>query len=371
MLFVGMALVGCAQLGLPRSGRGAETATARFQTGMTYFDQGNNIAAEGAFREAIALDSSFARGWAGIGLALAYGGNLGAGKQAVDLALNLAPEDPLVWVLHGRFWLVRPRRSGWLQHAQEDFGQALGINPDFKMALYYQGEAHFHLGEYEKASSLFADLSRDKSAWGQRAGERLVLTQRILMAEPQSVWARNLAPAKRITRAEWAVLLAAELGISRLLEDRANLGDTLVTYASNGMVTAVVTPQDAMGHWAEHQIGELVSLGVMVTDPSDNFNPDRPMTRQDVGIILQRMLIRATGSVALETRYLDGGPSRFPDVPKTHSAYNALVLAAESGVLTPDPATGAIHPLGAVSGVDALHMVRALERTLLAAASLP
>ncbi|MFC1747015.1 S-layer homology domain-containing protein [Candidatus Neomarinimicrobiota bacterium] len=362
LFLAGMILAGCAGPGLNLRGVSPDLNAQDYVTGMDFLNQGAFASADSVFRQILARDSLAANALAGSGVAQGHLGGVVIGKLAVDKAVLLKPDDPAIRTLHGRFWLVYPDRAGWVRNALEDFNQALVMDPEWSMARYFQGEAHYRLYEYEQAEQAFSALQDDESEWGGLARVRLSDVKRILMAEPRTDQGRRAGFMQLMTRGGWANLLLEELRADELVLPAVILTDTLGIYPPGGMVTAVETPQDVMGHWAEASIAAAITLGLMVTDLSDNFNPDLPLTRWEVATNFERFLVRVTGDPTLETRYVDDASSRFTDVDFTNMHYNAFALSVDYGILLPDSNTRRIRPMAPVSGVEALEITHAMRR---------
>ncbi len=357
LLFLLYGLTGCAPSAVSRF----DTASPEhhFRRGIQSLEAGDYAAAAEAFRRAVDLDAGFARGWAGLGLAEAYMRRFEAKEQMVNRAVILAPQDPWVWAFRGRYWVAtRGKRSDWLHRAEEDFLQALILDPGHERAQFYLGEAYFYGLEFEQAEARFARVMELKGKLAARSGERLAVCRQIIEAEPGSEAGRKVAVKPAITRAELAVLLALELGLAQLIEYPAPDTNQAV------VPPATLTSQDVMGHWAEPWISELLQRGVLFLDPSDNFAPDAALTRVECAQALQRILIQVTRDMSLEVQYLGESPSRFTDVPSSHFAYNAMALSTDRGLIPADAGTGRFRPFDHVSGVEALLIIRRLQSDL-------
>ena len=51
----------------------------------------------------------------------------------------------------------------------------------------------------------------------------------------------------------------------------------------------LVTVDDIAGHWAERAIRRAISRGLMLGYPDGSFQPDKPVTRAELAVILDRM----------------------------------------------------------------------------------
>ena len=103
-------------------------------------------------------------------------------------------------------------------------------------------------------------------------------------------------PDRPITRAEFATVAAKF----------ANAADGGKTFS------------DVSGHWAANSIRTAAAYGWINGDGDGTFRPNDPITRAEAASIVNKMLNRKT---------VTSGKS-FPDVPKTHWAYDAILKAS-------------------------------------------
>ena len=103
-------------------------------------------------------------------------------------------------------------------------------------------------------------------------------------------------PDRPITRAEFATVAAKF----------ANAADGGKTFS------------DVSGHWAVSSIRTAAAYGWINGDGDGTFRPNDPITRAEAASIVNKMLNRKT---------VTSGKS-FPDVPKTHWAYDAILKAS-------------------------------------------
>lgn len=80
---------------------------------------------------------------------------------------------------------------------------------------------------------------------------------------------------------------------------------------------------DLYGHWAQPQISKLIAKGVVTGYGNSQLYPDRPITRAEAAVILDRILEPASAP-----------PPGFTDLPKDHWAYNAIARLTKAGVLS-------------------------------------
>lgn len=64
--------------------------------------------------------------------------------------------------------------------------------------------------------------------------------------------------------------------------------DILAIYQK--VVEFEVKGKDYDGHWAEKEIDKVVAAGLMVGDEKGNFNPDEPLTRAELAVVVGHLL---------------------------------------------------------------------------------
>jgi hypothetical protein len=82
-----------------------------------------------------------------------------------------------------------------------------------------------------------------------------------------------------------------------------------------------------------------------------------------MAMILQDLIVRAMHDQALATKFI-GETSPFPDLPSSHPAFNAAMVATTRGLMGADKDFGLFKPAEPVAGVDALLSIRELKRVL-------
>jgi hypothetical protein len=87
------------------------------------------------------------------------------------------------------------------------------------------------------------------------------------------------------------------------------------------------------------------------------------MTKVEVALLYEDIIVRATGNENLASEYI-GQESHIPDVPGSHYAFNAIMLCTTRGLLETDLRTGAFYPEKTISGVDALLSIKKLKEML-------
>ena len=75
--------------------------------------------------------------------------------------------------------------------------------------------------------------------------------------------------------------------------------------------------------------------------------------------MIQQFLVKAYDDKGLETEYF-GSKSTYADVLNTSPIFNAIMLVSSRGIMTGFD-DGTFRPLGAVSGAEALNIIRNMK----------
>ena len=137
----------------------------------------------------------------------------------------------------------------------------------------------------------------------------------------------SFAPEALVTRGEAAVVLCRLMGLE----------------PSNQ-----ATPfRDVAGHWAEGYISAAWSARLVAGVSSELYDPDRPVTRAEVSAMLS--WVHAQDESAQT-------PVAFPDVPKSHWAYEAIQRLSALGIISGYP-DGTFRPNASVTRAELACMV--------------
>lgn len=136
-------------------------------------------------------------------------------------------------------------------------------------------------------------------------------------------------PEDGLTRAQAATILCRYLNLS------GNVGNSGFS--------------DIKDHWAEKEINLVVNRGLMNGYPEGTFLPNRAVTREEIAVILQRVL-----------QYEYSGMSKkasFSDVTEERWSYREIFALIESGILNGYP-DGTFRPEQFLSRGEMAHLIR-------------
>jgi tetratricopeptide (TPR) repeat protein len=230
------------------------------------------------------------------------------------------------------------RSAGRMDAALDNARQAVTLDPSDASGhilvaelLEARNDHEGALAAYERARKLDSSPAIEK-AWAE-ARERAEFAR---MPERY----RSIPDAPAVTRADLAALLGVRL--SGLLT-RAPARQAVVT--------------DVRGHWAQSWVMTAVRTGVIEAFPNYTFQPNAPVRRGDLAVIVSRALsLIAAERPELAAEWQALRPA-VADVPPGHLRYPAVALAVASGLMPLDEG-GRFHLLQTVSGAEAMAVVR-------------
>lgn len=127
--------------------------------------------------------------------------------------------------------------------------------------------------------------------------------------------------------------------------------------------------KDVAGHWAEKEIKIATQHGIVLGDGNNAFKPDDPVTRQEIAVILDRVLEsfgKQDNSDNIEDPHNDENPSNVQNpyndiIPENYPwSYESIIKLTHCGIFTGRP-DGGFHPTVAAKRAE---MAVILERVL-------
>jgi len=354
--------------------------------GMRSFEEGRLEEAQGEFDEALGLDAQYGPAYVGKGLVLgakairseetkeraAVTKNAFASlKNGKKYAIGDEQKVP-AYVAYIRLHTMIKDKD-WLADAEENFRYATAVDRRASAAYFFMGEAYKEAYRFADAGGMYRrvlDLGANYTGEARRAWE---LTQRIQQAAPGTEAGKQIALVSAITRAEAAALFMQEL---KLNEVYAKLGSDVSDEAlglpkSEQKTESIVKPgQGGATDLATHPLGRdveaVLGLGVRGLElyPDRTFRPGERVTRVEFAVMVEGILIRATGDGKLATQFT-GNPSPFVDLRDDSPYFNAVMVCTSTGIMKPADLQGReFRPMESVAGVDALLTIRSLTEYL-------
>ena len=328
-------------------------------TGISLMNQGKYPDAEREFDLAIQLNPKFSRAYGGSGLVQAYKGDFDTAFDLMKKADKYAKEkEEKIYAHVGkiRLFTMRKKKRNWLQRAYEQFENAVKLDPKSSAAYYFMGIAYKYGLEYNNAGSAFAKVLDLNDKYLEEANTEWRLVQKIQRATPGTQAGKRIALVESLTRADTAALFMEELKIDKLFERRSP-----ETFASERKAAI-----DIRNHVLRNDIEGMLKIGIRGLEvyPDEAFHPDDLITRAVFAMMIEDIIIKITGNDGLSREFI-GAVSPFPDLKNDHPSFNAVMMVTTRGIMQArDLTTGKFSPLAAVSGVDALLIIRKLQDEL-------
>jgi len=370
----------------PRAPRGVmDSPEHHYRAGMHFLDAKEPARAIQEFNKALQLDPEYGPALAGKGLAKAMQG----GDDALDHVEDgedeaRTPEEELralvarIRALTAMAADNRMDAEELVEESEDAFDDAMDLIEDHPRLetpelYFYQGEVYLQALRLERAEEMYRRVLDLDRGMQDKARARWKLVQKVRRAAPQTHIGLEIALVDRLSRADMAALLVEETGFERFLDRTRGSTDTAFK-APEGPAEVWGREQgaqrggrmsDVPGHPLSADIEIVTAYGIrgLAPFPDGTFRPDQELTRAEVAMILEDVLVRASNEPELATRYI-GQTSPFDDLRADHPAFNAAMLTTTRGLLESGVRSGAFEPLAPVSGVDALLAVKRLKEEL-------
>ncbi len=374
LVVVGVMVSSCAAP--PRKPEAAlDTPEHHVFSGNKLMDKGDYIGAQREFVLAMQLDKKYSPAYVGLGLAFAYQKDFEKAHENMKKAKSLAEkkEDKV----NANVGMIRlysmERKEKWLDKAEDEFEDAVKIDPKSSAAYFYMGKAYKYGYNFDKAGERFKKVLDLNDKFLVEADSEWKVVQKVQRAAPGSMIGKKIALIEEISRADVAALFIQELLLEKLYEKRTprQFDTTYQAPASTQKFEAdkIVKAEAAMdiqSHVLRVDIEAVLRLGVRGLEPSPDhkFFPDQKINRAAYAMMIEDILIKVSGDEKLATKFI-GSKSPFPDLRSDLPYFNAVMVVTSRGVMeAKDLTTGEFAPLGTVSGADALLIIRRLKDEL-------
>lgn len=368
----GVMITSCAKP--PRKPEAAlDTPEHHVFSGNKLLEKGDYAGAQREFELAIQLDKKYSPAYVGMGLVFAYQKNFEKAYENMKKAKSLAqkPDDKV----NAHVGMIRlyslERKEKWINKAEDEFEDAIKINPKSSAAFFYMGKAYKFAFNFDKAGEMFKKVLDINDKYLVEADNEWKVVQKIQRAAPGSLIGKKIALIEEITRADVAALFVQELLLEKLYEKRTpkrfdtSFQAPVKKFEADRIVKAEATT-DVQNHVLRTDIETIMRLGVRGLEPSPDhkFFPNEKITRAAYALMIEDILIKVSGDEKLATKFI-GSKSPFPDLRNDLPYFNAVMVMTSRGVMeAKDLSTGEFAPMGTVSGADALLIIRKLKDEL-------
>jgi len=241
--------------------------------------------------------------------------------------------------------------TDWLSDSLDSYNDAIKIEgltardlPHYKNkngAHYFMAVAYWRAGEFRKAEGLLATIqsSSGEGKWQVLSNDLYRRAQKIIRASANYTLtniAKKIAVKDQVTRADVAALIVTELKVDKLFGKQLRLMGKEVPKAP------AFIPVDANNNIFSDEIMTVLRWKVKGLEPKYDatsqaklFKPDTFVTRKELALIMQDVLIKITGDKSIATSMI-GNKSPFPDVNSSSPWFNAIMTMTSRNLMEPD-----------------------------------
>jgi len=269
------------------------------------------------------------------------------------------------------------KQKKWLDDAEDAYSDGSKLKVDELNLTYYQGTEAlpYFMGvawlegmEFQKARDSFSTVLNAKleGKWHEKADKGWKRVDKIMRAMGGITIGdvgKIIAAKEKVSRADLAALLIDEMKIEKLLAGR-------IPVASQTARTAVFTPADITSHPFKEEVLTLMKWNVRGMEPKYDettraylFMPSDSVTRGEMALILEDVLIKLTGDEKLATAYFGQERSPFPDVRPSSNLFNAVMNMTTRSIMESE-LTGEFRISEPVDGAEALLAMRMLKQKM-------
>ena len=377
LLLTGLILMAaCAGTGRKPAGV-MDNPVHHYQVGMDFIEKGKLEHALREFELALQLDKNYGPALAGKGLVIVYQGSDDGLRLILKGERKARTSEEKVWAIVAeiRAYIQMARQNMISENqlilkSKEAFKRGKVIDSSSPELYFYMGEAYLQALDFQRAEQMYARVKNLKNGFEQKADQRWELVQKANRAAPETRLGKKIVLIDKISRADMAGLLIEELNVERFYTrtqkpEQAGFEPPEGLKMDGEDLYKQIKVKDIDDHPLKNDILKVIDLGVkgLQPYPDHTFRPQAPMTKVEVALLYEDIIVRATGNENLASEYI-GQESHIPDVPGSHYAFNAIMLCTTRGLLETDLRTGAFYPEKTISGVDALLSIKKLKEML-------
>jgi hypothetical protein len=314
------------------------------------------------FERALKLRPGHSPAYRGLGLVYGMTGHFQKGYQLMERAGKEGENEEQRALAHvGLMRLyVMEGKAGWFDAVVRHFDRANALVADLPEAHYVMGLAYSKAYRLGEARASFNQVVAIEESLTREAREKLDLIDSVESVAPTTPLAKRLAFVSAITRSEAAGLLIHELGVERIYADKS-VKRTGHRPDFRRPKEDIPVPTDVVSHAMRDDILRILALDIKGLQPFEDgtFGPDEAMTRAAFALVMADIVMTLEEDPAMGARYAaDASP--FKDVKKEAPYFNAVMICTKHGDIVGGQGLF-FHPMGAVSGAEALLAIRKLK----------
>jgi hypothetical protein len=265
-----------------------------------------------------------------------------------------------------------------LDQTENDYKDAMKLKVDENKLLYYEGReaAHYFMGlafldgrEFQKARDRFSDVlgSKREGKWHEPADKgwkRVDKIVRALAGITVGDVGKEIALKDSVKKGDMVALLVDELKLDKLFAGRIPVKSQVDKMKPDFI------PADVVNHHFKEEVITAMKWGVRGIEPefdpttkANLFMPDKPVTRKEMALVFEDVLIKLTLDDKIATAFFGHDKSPFPDVPPTVAWYNAIMNMTTRNIMEAE-LSGEFRPNDNVDGAEAILAIRMLAQRI-------
>ena len=312
-------LSGCAT---PQSVGRIDSSRHHVFNGFKFLDRNMIEEAEIEFRAAREKDPQYGPGHAGMAIIRVREGHFGLGHHLLNQALTYSSDASTQYLAHvaGIRLYTEEKSKGWVENALAFYNRAVRVDPLPMDAYYFMGLAYKESFNFQDAGKMFSRALECPGEYYKEARKEFELMQAIQQYPPDSMIGKKVALAVQVNRAEVAALFAEELNLNEIVKDR------------QPSQPPPRTIPDIEDHPYRESIEFMIQSGIcgFLVYPDNTFRPEAPLTRKDLAIITQNILLQTTDRTDLESLF-SKQKSPFSDVSKVSPRFQCRYVGGKLG----------------------------------------
>jgi len=360
--------------------------------GMEALEANRIDVAQEKFDRALSCNEKFSKGFSGLAIVYAtkakvqtdYSSRKVDALRAIEYLKKArryadTPEEEADYYLAKMRVGTLVKDKGWLSDVESAYKDTMGLTVDEQKLIFYQGReaASYYMGtaylegfEFQKARDRFADVLNAKrdGRWHEKADRAWKRTERIVRAMAGITVGdvgRKIAIKDTVSRGDLAALLVDELKVEKLFAGKIPAAIEDVPQKTE------FTPADIMNNQFKDEVLTLLRWKVRGLEPKYDdttnaylFRPLDSVTRGEMALIMEDVLVKIAGDEQIATAYYENGKSPFPDVRATSPFYNAVMNMTSRGIMEAGDISGEFRLTDPLEGSEALLAVRVLKQKM-------
>jgi tetratricopeptide (TPR) repeat protein len=245
--------------------------------------------------------------------------------------------DQFGLVLNTRI-LLKEKGKDFAKNATAILEPVLNANPRYAMARLTLGDCNFLLGNFQEAQKQYTEVLKIGEAFQFQAADRLEVLDQIRRTGIDTSKVQNIILSISLRRDETAYLLMHIFNADKYLK-----------FGKTGEKNFM----DITDSFYADSILALREKGFFSFINSENFEPNKIVTRGEVAKMIEDFFVLQSGNTALRAKFSKDARSSIRGLDTKDTYYNAIKTAIEAKAMVIS-LDGSINPLEPISGLETI-----------------